>query len=191
MAVSNQLAEVLILEDFATLPDYLEEGLEIVFVGLNPSVFSVEVGHYFANPRNRFWAAFNRSELVDREVTPEDDGSLLRNGIGFTDVVKRPTRQGSGLKTADYREWAPVLKEKLIKYSPRIVSFHGMMGYRTFLKYADGVDEPVQLGGQERMIGQSRVFVVPNPSPANAKYSLDDLVGWYNRLQELRLELSS
>ena len=179
------------MEDFATLPDYLEEGLEIVFVGLNPSVFSVEVGHYFANPRNRFWAAFNRSELVDREVTPEDDGSLLRNGIGFTDVVKRPTRQGSGLKTADYREWAPVLKEKLIKYSPRIVSFHGMMGYRAFLKYADGVDEPVQLGGQERMIGQSRVFVVPNPSPANAKYSLDDLVGWYNRLQELRLELSS
>ncbi len=179
------------MEDFVTLPDYLEEGLDIVFVGLNPSVYSVEVGHYFANPRNRFWAAFNRSTLADREVTPEDDGSLLREGIGFTDVVKRPTRQGSGLKTADYREWSPVLRDKLIKYGPRVASFHGMMGYRAFLKHAYGVEEPLDLGLQERMIGQSSVFVVPNPSPANAKYSLDDLVGWYDRLQELRLELSS
>lgn len=178
------------MEDFVTLPDYLQEGLDIVFVGLNPSVYSVEVGHYFANPRNRFWAAFNRSKLIDRAVMAEDDASLLRDGIGFTDVVKRPTRQGSGLKTSDYRHWAPVLKEKLIKYRPRIASFHGMMGYRAYLKHAENVDEKLALGLQERMIGQVRVFVVPNPSPANAKYSLDDLVGWYDRLQELRLELS-
>ena len=178
------------MEDFVTLPDYLQEGLDIVFVGLNPSVYSVETGHYFANPRNRFWAAFNRSKLIDREVTPEDDAALLRDGIGFTDVVKRPTRQGSGLKTSDYRHWSPVLKEKLIKYKPRIASFHGMMGYRAYLKHAENVDGKLDLGLQERMIGQVRVFVVPNPSPANAKYSLDDLVGWYDRLQELRLELS-
>ena len=178
------------LEDLITLPDYLREGLDIVFVGLNPSVYSVEVGHYFANPRNRFWAAFNRSKLIDHEVMPEDDASLLDDGIGFTDVVKRPTRQGSGLKASDYRDWVPVLKEKLIKYGPRIASFHGIMGYRAYLKQAEGVDGKLDLGLQERMIGQTRVFVVPNPSPANAKYSLDDLVGWYDRLQELRLELS-
>ena len=112
------------LEDLITLPDYLREGLDIVFVGLNPSVYSVEVGHYFANPRNRFWAAFNRSKLIDHEVMPEDDASLLDDGIGFTDVVKRPTRQGSGLKASDYRDWVPVLKEKFIKYGPRIASFH-------------------------------------------------------------------
>ena len=178
------------MENLDTLPDYLEDELDIVFVGLNPSVYSVEVGHYFANPRNRFWSAFNQSKLIDREVTPEDDATLLRDGIGFTDVVKRPTRQGSGLKTGDYREWAPILKEKLMKYRPRIASFRGMMGYRAYLKHADGVDDHLQLGLQERRIGQTRVFVVPNPSPANAQFSLDDLVGWYNRLQDLRLELS-
>ena len=177
------------MEELVTLPDYLEEGLDIVFVGLNPSVYSVELGHYFANPRNRFWSGLSRSKLIDREVTPEDDAALLHDGIGFTDVVKRPTRQGAGLKAEDYRLWAPVLKEKLIKYEPRIASFHGMMGYRAYLKYAEDVDGRLNLGLQERLIGQSRVFVVPNPSPANAKYSLDDLIGWYDRLQELRLEL--
>jgi len=177
------------LEDLVTLPDYFVEGLDIVFVGLNPSVYSVEVGHYFANPRNRFWPAFNRSKLIDREVSSEEDATLIRDGIGFTDVVKRPTRQGSGLKVSDYREWAPVLKEKLINNQPGISCFHGAMGYRAYLKHAENVDGRLELGLQERAIGQTRVFVVPNPSPANAKYSLDDLVGWLDRLQELRLEL--
>ncbi|HIM38110.1 MAG TPA: mismatch-specific DNA-glycosylase [Dehalococcoidia bacterium] len=177
-------------DDLVTLPDYLEEGLDIVFVGLNPSVYSVEVGHYFANPRNRFWSAFNRSKLIDREVSSLEDATLLCDGIGFTDVVKRPTRQGSGLKVSDYREWAPVLKEKLIKYQPRIASFHGLMGYRAYLKHVENFDGRLELGLQERAIGQARVFVVPNPSPANAKYSLEDLVGWYDRLHELRMELS-
>ena len=99
------------MEELVTLPDYLGMGLDIVFVGLNPSLPSVAVGHYFANPRNRFWPAFNRSNLVARELTPERDGSLLADGIGFTDVVKRPTAMGSGLKAADYRFWSPVLKK--------------------------------------------------------------------------------
>ena len=58
------------MEEYETLKDYLQEGLDIVFVGLNPSVYSVEVGHYFANPRNRFWAALNKSGLVDRVYLP-------------------------------------------------------------------------------------------------------------------------
>ena len=117
------------MEELVTLPDYLGMGLDIVFVGLNPSLPSVAVGHYFANPRNRFWPAFNRSDLVARELTPERDGSLLADGIGFTDVVKRPTAMGSGLKAADYRFWSPVLKEKLLKYQPRIACFHGVHQY--------------------------------------------------------------
>ena len=58
-------------EDILTLPDHLREGLDLLFVGLNPSQYSAEVGHYFANPRNRFWPAFNRSGLVGRQVTAE------------------------------------------------------------------------------------------------------------------------
>ncbi|MCY4367042.1 MAG: mismatch-specific DNA-glycosylase [Chloroflexi bacterium] len=176
-------------QDFETLTDYLRPGLDIVFVGLNPSSYSVKVGHYFANPRNRFWAALNRSGLAPEELGPERDGELGNYGIGFTDVVKRPTPQASGLRAADYREWAPVLRQKLKHFQPRIACFHGMTGYKAYLKYGEGVDERPELGPQERTIGLSRIYVVPNPSPANAQYSLDDLVGWYRKLAEYRDEM--
>ena len=178
------------MKEFVTLPDYLQEGLDLVFVGLNPSEYSVKIGRYFANPRNRFWAALNGSGLVDRQMTPEDDASLVDHGIGFTDVVKRPTRQGSGLNAGDYRRWAPVLKGKLLRYKPRIACFHGVMGYAAYLKHAEGITEKATLGRQSRAIGAVQVFVVPNPSPANAQYSLDDLIGWYQKLRDLRQELS-
>jgi len=129
------------VEEFWTLPDYLEPGLDIVFVGLNPSLYSVKVGHYFANPRNRFWPAMNRSGLVDRELSPEQDASLLADHIGFTDVVKRPTAQGSGLRAADFLQWAPVLQDKLLRYQPRIACFHGVTAYNAYLRYAEGVKE--------------------------------------------------
>ncbi len=175
--------------EFDTLTDYLESGLDIVFVGLNPSGYSVRVGHYFANPRNRFWAALNQSGLVSEELSPEQDTELTKHGIGFTDVVKRPTPQASGLTAADYRRWAPVLRDKLRYYQPRIACFHGMTGYKAYLKYGESANEKPELGQQERRIGSSRIFVVPNPSPANAQYSLDDLVYWYQRLADFRAEL--
>ncbi len=178
------------MEQPATLRDYLREGLDIVFVGLNPSRYSVEAGHYFANPRNRFWAALNRSSLVGRELSPEDDASLLDHGIGFTDVVKRPTPQASGLRAADYRRWAPALKGKLLQYQPLIACFHGITAYSAYLKYAEGIGEKPALGRQQHKIGRTHVFVVPNPSPANAVYSVADLAGWYDRLGELRQELT-
>ena len=172
-----------------TLPDYLQKGLAIVFVGLNPSVYSARMGHYFANPRNRFWSALNCSGLVGRELSPEQDASILEFGIGFTDVVKRPTSQASGLNAADFRRWCPLLKEKLLEYQPSIICFHGLTGYKAYLKYGEGCDDRPRLGLQELTIGKSRVFVVPNPSPANAQFSLDDLVSWYQELNKLRKEL--
>jgi TDG/mug DNA glycosylase family protein len=169
--------------------DYLDKGLDIVFVGLNPSTYSVRVGHYFANPRNRFWGALNRSGLVDEELSPEDDARLSNYGIGFTDVVKRPTPQASHLRAADFRYWSPVLRDKLLRYQPRIACFHGVTGYNAYLKYAEGIPQKSQLGLQQDRIGDSIVFVTPNPSPANAQYSLDDLVEWYGKLNDLRREL--
>ena len=169
-----------------TLPDLLTPGLQLVFVGLNPSEYSAREGHYFANPRNRFWTAFNRSSLLPpvlgRECTASDDALLLDHGIGFTDVVKRPTPQGSGLRAADYRQWAPVLREKLLRYEPALVCFHGLMAYKAYLQYAEGQRRRPELGLQPDFIGPSRVFVVPNPSPANARYSVEALTGWYDEV---------
>lgn len=171
-----------------TLPDLLKPRLSLVFVGLNPSEYSAREGHYFANPRNRFWDAFNRSSLLPtalgRECTAADDKELLNHGIGFTDVAKRPTPQGSGLKAADYRQWAPLLLEKLLQCQPRLVCFHGQMAYKAYLQYGEKEKASPGLGIQNRTIGSSPVFVVPNPSPANARYSLDALVGWYNEVAD-------
>ena len=172
-----------------TLPDYLREGLNIVLVGLNPSVYSARRGHYFANPRNRFWPAFNRSGLVDEEVAMEADHTLINHGIGLTDVIKRPTSQASELRAQDFRRWAPTLRAKLEQYQPLIVCFHGVVAYSIYLRYAEGVRAKPILGLQDHRIGSSRVFVIPNPSPANAQYSLEVLVDWYRRLKALRQEL--
>ena len=175
-----------------TLPDYLRPDLDIVLIGLNPSTRSVEAGHYFANPRNRFWKAVSAANIVGRPVSPEDDASLLAQGIGFTDVVKRPTGQASGLASADYRRDAPVLREKLLRHAPRIACFHGLTAYRAYLRHGEGIKSAgnLELGRQDLVIGASRVFVLPNPSPANARYSLDDLAAWYRELNRWRIELT-
>ncbi len=173
-------------EVLETLPDYLQPELDIVFIGLNPSSISVREGHYFANPRNRFWTALNGSGLVPVQLSPALDKQLMDHGIGLTDLIKRPTSQASGLNVSDYREGAPILKAKLLDYRPAIACFHGMMCYRAYLKYAEGFKEKPNLGLQPHSIGQSSVFVVPNPSPANAQYSLAALVDWYQQLGELR-----
>ena len=176
-----------------TLPDYLRPDLDIVLIGLNPSSRSVEAGHYFANPRNRFWKAVSAANIVGRPVGPEDDASLMAHGIGFTDVVKRPTRQASGLTAADYRRDAPMLREKLLRHAPRIACFHGLTAYRAYLRHGEGIKtaENLELGRQDLEIGASRVFVLPNPSPANARYSLDELASWYRELNRWRTELTS
>lgn len=173
-----------------TLPDYLRPGLVFISIGLNPSVKSVEAGFYFANPRNRFWKALNASRLVDEKLepgAPAVERLFNKYRIGFTDLVKRPTRMGNELRAADYREGAGMLKTRLQEFRPRIAWFHGQGTYRQYLKYAEGRDVKVNPGPQKQHIGPSRVFVTPNPSPANAGFSLDDLVHAYNELVSFQI----
>src|SRR5215469_7931345 len=103
--------------DFETLPDHLRSGLDLVFIGINPGLYSVARGHYFARTTSRFWPAFSRSRLSARIrhelgvdiLTPEHDAQLPRFGIGLTDVVKRPSANASQLTRDDFAQWIPVL----------------------------------------------------------------------------------
>jgi len=170
------------------LPDYLDSDLEVLSIGSNPSPYSIKVQCYYGNPQNRFWKALNASQLVSEELVQETASMevlLNKYRIGFTDVVKPPTPGVAQLRAKDYREWAPVLKEKILRYQPRVCWFHGKVAYQNFLKYTEGVNEPIEWGLQPVKIGRSVVFVSPNPSPANAVYSLPDLVDWFNRLKQL------
>ena len=171
-----------------TLPDYLGGGLRLISIGLNPSLPSVRAGFYFANPRNRFWKALHGSRLLSAHYQPAsgvEQQLVERESIGFTDLVKRPTRGAHELRAADYRTWAPVLEEKLHLHAPRCAWFHGKLAYRNFLRHSSLADHEVVWGAQPVRIGAASIFVTPNPSPANAAYSLEDLIEWYDRLAAL------
>jgi TDG/mug DNA glycosylase family protein len=168
-----------------TLPDYLCSGLRVVSIGLNPSLPSVRAGYYFANPRNRFWRALYSGGLLSEALEPGIAAMeilLHQYSIGFTDVVKRPTAGAKDLCAADFREWAPKLETKLLRYQPAVAWFQGKLAYVNYLKYAEGIRPDIDWGQQSHTIGCTRVFVTPNPSPANAAYSLDDLGRSYRQL---------
>ena len=170
-----------------TLPDYICSDLRMLSIGLNPSLPSVREGFYFANPRNRFWRALQKSGLLADELEPGVGAMqvlLDRYGIGFTDVVKRPTAGGKDLVAADFKKWAPRLEDKLLRYQPAVAWFHGKVAYNNYLKYTGAARAQTDWGAQPYQINETRVFVTPNPSPANAAWSQDDLVEWYRRLQQ-------
>ena len=180
-----------------TLPDLLRNGLKVVFVGINPGLYSAAQGHYFARRTNRFWPAFSRSVLSRKArlglnlsmLGPEHDAALLAYGFGFTDVVKRPTGNAAELAPGELAAGAPILLDKLARHRPRVACFHGLTGYRPFARvvFADEVIAPA-LGLQPRGIGETRIFVVPNPSPANAHFTPADQADWYDRLAALVAE---
>ncbi|HXI15633.1 MAG TPA: mismatch-specific DNA-glycosylase [Chloroflexota bacterium] len=176
---------------FATLPDLMKPEMRLVFVGINPSVISVEQGHYFARKTNRFWPAFSRSRLsaAIREALgvetlgPEHDRVLLEHGIGFTDVVKVPSSNASAVTPAMFREWAPRLLARLERHRPEVACFQGLMGFRPFLRFGLGRgDLTPELGVQPVTLGGTKLFVVPNPSPANAHFTPAQQTEWYDRL---------
>ncbi len=170
------------------LPDYVRTGLNILSIGINPGRVSSELGFAFAFPRNRFWPAFNAAGLVPEQLVPSVQAveRLYRDyDIGFTDVVRRPTRQATELTAADWRAGAPVLLEKLQRHQPNIAWFHGKLAINNFLKYADLGYASEDWGLQSFRIGATRLFLSPSPSPANAAIGLEFLIGNYRVLREV------
>ena len=140
--------------DFATLPDYLRPGLDLIFIGINPGLYSVRRGHYFARSTSRFWPAFSRSKLSERirrelrvdTLLPEHDSELPRFGIGLTDVVKRPSGNAAELTGNDFAKWLPVLLEKL----HRLCAACGLLSWPHSLSAV--------LSGRVQIFGHSRYF---------------------------------
>ena len=170
------------------LKDYVDFDLEILSIGLNPSTISVERGYYFANPRNRFWKALNASGLLPEELIASKQAQeklFTEYKIGFTDVVKRHSAMGKDLRAGDYKKWVPLLKIEIEKYQPKICWFHGKVAMQNYLKYTGNKNKSMNWGMQKFKINDSIVFVTPNPSPANAIFSLEVIIDWYRELHEL------
>ena len=172
-----------------TLPDFLAPDLDIVSIGINPSLYSVERGFYFARPGNRFWPTLNASGLVVPPVAPSREAVELlfhRHRIGFTDLVKRATARAAELADADYRQGTRVLREKLARYAPAIAWFHGVSAYRLFLAHLGTPRAKLAVGLQPERVGPTRIFVTPNPSGANPSANPKQLVPLYRELAALR-----
>ncbi len=170
------------------LPDYIDYQLNILSVGLNPSIPSVKMGYYFANPRNRFWRAFKQAHVIDDDINIDAavHEKLLKNySIGFTDVVKRASRMGHELRAEDFKRDAPELRAKIECYQPKLIWIHGKIAMNKFMQYAYGVNTSWDWGLHQIDNMDAKIYLTPNPSPANAAYGLEDLVTWYRDLRNL------
>jgi len=170
------------------LPDYIDYQLKILSVGLNPSIPSVKLGYYFANPRNRFWRAFEQANVINEVLNVDSSVHeilLAKHSIGFTDVVKRASSMGHELRAKDFKRDAPQLREKIERYQPGLIWVHGKIAMCKFMQYGYGIKRSWQWGLNHIENIETKVYLTPNPSPANAAYSLEDLVKWYQPIRNL------
>ena len=108
-----------------------EPGLRVLFVGINPSLRSSEVGHHFARPGNRFWSTLHAAGFTPRRLRPDEDGELPAHGIGVTNIAFRPTRSAAELAPEELREGALALEEVVRRHEPSLVAVVGLTAYRT------------------------------------------------------------
>ncbi len=169
------------MSSFLTLPDYLQAGLKLVFIGLNPGLYSAQQQKYYARKTNRFWPALSASRLAGANVGPGAEAMLFERGFGFTDVVKRASGQIDDLTPKEIQTGARQLRRKLRHCAPQTVCFIGLTGFRWVFEVPAKI--PVQPGPQKEQISATRIYVLPSTSPANAHYSLAEIVAELGRLQ--------
>lgn len=145
------------------LEDIIAPNLRILFVGYNPSLRSAEVGHHFAGRNNGFWRILHDSGLTEQRLTAEEDLSLLRIGMGLTNLVARPTRAAAELTSADYQQGRSELLQKLDQYRPRRICYVGIGLYKVFARLSK-----CQFGWQARpVVAGIADFVAPSTSGLN------------------------
>ena len=162
----------------SAVPDVLGPGLGVVFCGINPGFVSDAAKAHFANPRNDFWRLLQAAGFTSRLYQPSEQFEVLREGIGLTNAAPRTTRGSGDLRRADFAGAAERLEQLAVDLQPDWLAFVGKEGYRgTF-------NERPDLGAQERRLGETRLFVLPSTSPANAAVPWDQRLRWFRKLRE-------
>lgn len=167
----------------AEVPDIIAPGLDVLFCGINPSLYSAAVGHHFARPGNRFWPALHHAGFTPRQLRPQEEARLLDHRLGITNLVTRATASAAELSAAELRRGGEALRHKLARYRPRVLAVLGITAYRTAF-----AAPKARLGPQPGCIAGVPIWVLPNPSGLNAHYRLLELAAVYG---ELRAALDS
>jgi TDG/mug DNA glycosylase family protein len=160
-----------------TVPDVIVLRLKVLFVGINPGLYSGVVRHHFARPGNRFWPALHQSGFTPRLLSPYEERELLKYGCGITNFVNRATANAAELTDKQLRAGARRLIAKVRHYRPRIVAVLGVGAYQVAFQHTQ-----VRIGEQPEGTGSAKVWVLPNPSGLNANYQIPDLVRLFRRL---------
>jgi TDG/mug DNA glycosylase family protein len=155
----------------------LAPGLRVLFVGINPGLYSAATGHHFARPGNRFWPALHRGGFTPRLLHPSEQAELLRYGYGITNLVNRGTATADELAPAELVAGRRRLAAKVRRFRPRIVAFLGVGAYC----HAFGLRH-APVGPQPETFEGASVWVLPNPSGLNANYQLPALIRLFRQL---------
>ena len=161
-----------------TLDDVIAPDLRVLFVGINPGLYSAAVGHNFGRPGNRFWPTLARAGLTPEQLTPARERELLNHGLGITNIVARATAKAEELTRDELRRGASLLEDKVRRYRPRTVAVLGITAYRAAWARPRAV-----LGRQPERIGEAALWVLPNPSGLNAHHQLPELAALFSALR--------
>jgi TDG/mug DNA glycosylase family protein len=162
--------EQILAAEGKTVPDVIAPNLRVLFCGINPGLYTAAVGHHFARPGNRFWPALHYAGFTDRLLSPFDERELLESGYGVTNVVARATATANVLTHDEMLAGGKTLRKKVLRYKPKILAVLGLGAYR-----AAFADPKAKIGRQDKTIGETILWVLPNPSGLNAHYQRDEL----------------
>jgi len=161
----------------SAVPDVLAPGLAVVFCGINPGRVSAAAGAHFANPRNDFWRLLHDAGFTPRLLAPQDQFDVVRFGLGLTNAAYRTTPGSGDLRRADFADSADRLAALADELRPRWLAFVGKEAYRGAFR------ERPELGVQKQHLGETRLFVLPSTSPANAAVPYAERLRWFRRLR--------
>lgn len=160
----------------SAIPDVVAPGLRVLFCGINPGRVSAAAGVHFANPRNDFWRLLHVAGFTPRLLEPAEQLGLPTYGIGVTNAAARTTAGSGDLRKADFAGAADRLERIAAELKPAWIGFVGKDAYRgTF-------GERAELGAQERRLDETRLFVLPSTSPANAAVPWEERLRWFEEL---------
>ena len=171
--------EQLLAASEKTVRDVIAPDLHVLFCGINPGLYTAAVGHHFARPGNRFWPALYAAGFTDRLLSPFDERELLKSGYGITNVVPRATASADMLTKEEILAGGEQLRAKVLRYRPKVLAILGLGAYRTAFNQPKAI-----VGRQQHLLGNTILWILPNPSGLNANYQPADLARLFRELKE-------
>lgn len=175
------------LESFrdAEIEDLIGPACRLLFVGINPGLWTAATGAHFARPGNRFYPALLRAGIISRPIDPSagmssaDAAHLTGRGVGITNLAVRATARADELTPEELADGGARVREIVRTVEPTVVAFAGITAYRT----AFG-DRRARAGRQDTDFEGAALWIVPNPSGLNAHETVDTLAAKYRAAAE-------